>query len=379
MRPSNQFLIHQTVHPSNPYLSNLERRTFSSCALAFLTPSLHNQAASLYSSQDTCPCFHCLCISFSPFSLTSGSRLSHAGFLPSFPDFLCQGIESFCTLWKASLKICQLCSAPLSLRAVSQGVLLTNSLNSWNFAVLKFKVLTLLFTRSISLRTANRKEKASYELVYPADIVLMIWRSTLHIVSNDKHIHFTPRVAALPQEKQYNRQDSQHWAALGIAPPQVLRQLVRDEMNTKGQILVPLNCAPQLHGFAQPSSSSHIHRTTLAWWAATGPRQHHVSDSNGDVPGLADGQGIAAASVLLHWTGWNSSVNSSQRDCDLWVHLEASVVVYEVMLEHLKACGYGSAHDRAGTPLEGLQPWETPGPTEDKPYKKQCKCSSDQA
>ncbi|KAK4815382.1 hypothetical protein QYF61_001370 [Mycteria americana] len=26
MRPSNQFLIHQTVHPSNPSLSNLERR-----------------------------------------------------------------------------------------------------------------------------------------------------------------------------------------------------------------------------------------------------------------------------------------------------------------------------------------------------------------
>ncbi|PKU44015.1 hypothetical protein llap_5686 [Limosa lapponica baueri] len=26
MQPSNQFLIHQTVHPSNPYLSNLERR-----------------------------------------------------------------------------------------------------------------------------------------------------------------------------------------------------------------------------------------------------------------------------------------------------------------------------------------------------------------
>ncbi|KAK4818982.1 LOW QUALITY PROTEIN: hypothetical protein QYF61_022649 [Mycteria americana] len=28
MQPSNQFLIHQTVHPSNPYLSNLERRMF---------------------------------------------------------------------------------------------------------------------------------------------------------------------------------------------------------------------------------------------------------------------------------------------------------------------------------------------------------------
>ncbi|KAK4829247.1 hypothetical protein QYF61_002533 [Mycteria americana] len=66
----------------------------SSCTLAFLTPSLHNQAASLHSSQDICPCFHCLCISFLPSSLTSRSRLSHAGPLPSFPDFLRLGIES---------------------------------------------------------------------------------------------------------------------------------------------------------------------------------------------------------------------------------------------------------------------------------------------
>ncbi|KAK4827741.1 hypothetical protein QYF61_021202, partial [Mycteria americana] len=36
--------------------------------------------------------------------------------------------------WRVSLKICQLCSAPLSLRAVSQGILLTNSLKSWKFA-----------------------------------------------------------------------------------------------------------------------------------------------------------------------------------------------------------------------------------------------------
>ncbi|KAK4829426.1 hypothetical protein QYF61_004301 [Mycteria americana] len=84
--------------------------TFSSShTLAVLTPSLDNRAMSLYSSQDTCPCFHCL--------LTSRSRLSHAGLLPSFADFLHLGIKSSCTLWKASLKICQLCSAPLSLRA----------------------------------------------------------------------------------------------------------------------------------------------------------------------------------------------------------------------------------------------------------------------
>ncbi|KAK4817094.1 hypothetical protein QYF61_027925 [Mycteria americana] len=122
----------QGVHKTLLFFASLAKFS-SSCALAFLTPSLHNWAASLYSSQGTCPCFHCLYISFLPFSLTSSS----------------------CTLWKASLKICQLCSAPLSLRAISQGVLLTNSFNSWKFAFLKFRVLTLLFAFPLPLRTAN--------------------------------------------------------------------------------------------------------------------------------------------------------------------------------------------------------------------------------
>ncbi|KAK4830752.1 hypothetical protein QYF61_013241 [Mycteria americana] len=133
----------------------------SSHTLAFLTPSLHNWASPLYSSQDTCPCFHCLCISFLLFSLTSRSRLSHASLLPSLPDFLHLGIESSCALWKASLKICQLCSATLSLRTVSQGVLLTKSLKSWKFAFLKFRVLTILLTCPISLRTVNSTSATS--------------------------------------------------------------------------------------------------------------------------------------------------------------------------------------------------------------------------
>jgi len=41
------------------------------------------------------------------------------------------GLKSSCALWKAFLKICHLSSAPLSQRAVSQGVLLTNSFNRW--------------------------------------------------------------------------------------------------------------------------------------------------------------------------------------------------------------------------------------------------------
>ena len=89
---------------------------------------------------------------FLPFSLT---RLSHAGLLPSLTGFLHLGIKSSCALWKVSLKICQLCSAPLSLRAVSQGILLSNSLNSWKFAFLKFRVVSLLFGWLLSLRNAN--------------------------------------------------------------------------------------------------------------------------------------------------------------------------------------------------------------------------------
>ena len=42
------------------------------------------------------------------------------------------------------------------------------------------------------------------------------------------------------------------------------------------------------------------------------------------------------------------------------VHLEASLAVHAVMLEHLKPCDNGYPRNRAGTPLEGLQPWVRP-------------------
>lgn len=60
--------------------------------------------------------------------------------------FLLLGIESSSTLWKVSLKICQFYSSPLFLRAVSQCVLLTNSLKTCNFASWKVWLLSLLFT-----------------------------------------------------------------------------------------------------------------------------------------------------------------------------------------------------------------------------------------
>ena len=87
----------------------------SICALAFLTPSLHIQTASLYSSQPTHPCFHSLHFSFLSLSLTSRPLLSHAGSLPHLPDFLFWMMESSCALRWASLKYCQLCTLTCSL------------------------------------------------------------------------------------------------------------------------------------------------------------------------------------------------------------------------------------------------------------------------
>ena len=48
-------------------------------------------------------------------------------------------------------------------------------------------------------------------------------------------------------------------------------------------------------------------------------------------PGLADGQGITAVPVLLYWTAWNSRLNASQRDCDLWMGPRGSMYT----LQHL--------------------------------------------
>lgn len=47
-----------------------------------------------------CPSFHCLWISFLPFSLTSRSWLSHASFFPFFPDFYTWGLRALAVYGK---------------------------------------------------------------------------------------------------------------------------------------------------------------------------------------------------------------------------------------------------------------------------------------
>ena len=74
--------------------------------------------ASLYSSQAT----HPLALFSYHLSLTNWSLLSHDSSLFPLLSFLCWGVESSCAPRKVSLKSCQLCSIPVSLRTVSQVI-----------------------------------------------------------------------------------------------------------------------------------------------------------------------------------------------------------------------------------------------------------------
>jgi len=141
-----------------------------------------------------CRVFHCLCSSLFFLSLTSISCLGHAGLFPSLPDFLHLGIESSCALWNTSLKTCQLCSVPLSLRTVSQGVLLTISLKSWKFALLKFRVLTMLFVIPISLSSISSTSAWSLQPRLPP--ILTSPTSSLALVTTRSSIA-SPRVGVL--------------------------------------------------------------------------------------------------------------------------------------------------------------------------------------
>ena len=76
-------------------------------------------------------------------------------------------MESSCALRKASLKICQLCSTPLSLKTVSQGGLL----KSWKLTFLKFSILMLLLVCSISLDSVNSTIAWSWQ---PLQLLILI-------------------------------------------------------------------------------------------------------------------------------------------------------------------------------------------------------------
>jgi len=90
----------------------------------------------------------------------------------------------------ASLRICQLCSAALSLRADSQGVLLTDSLKNWKLFFLKIGFLILLFACPISIKTVNSAIALSLQCRQLP--ILMSPISSLMLVCNSSSIASVP-------------------------------------------------------------------------------------------------------------------------------------------------------------------------------------------
>jgi len=101
------------------------------------------------------PCFCCLCISFLSLSLTSKPLLNHAGFLPPLTGFWNMEMESSFDLRRMSLKSCQLYFTLLSIKAAFRGIPSNNSLSSWKFTLLRFRVVTLLFARPVAFKITD--------------------------------------------------------------------------------------------------------------------------------------------------------------------------------------------------------------------------------
>ena len=95
------------------------------------------------------------CVFFLAFSLISRSLLSYASSLLPLLNFSYWRMETSCALRKVPLKNCQLCFTPLFLRTVPQEISSSNSLNNWNFTLLEFRMLTLLFARPVFLEITN--------------------------------------------------------------------------------------------------------------------------------------------------------------------------------------------------------------------------------
>lgn len=145
------------IRGSTPYFSTSLTKISFTCTSAFLIPSLHVWTASLFPSQDTCPCFHSLCISLLSLGLTSRSVTSVSCLLSLIS----------CALRKVHLKSCQVCSVSLSRRTVPQGMPSNNSLTRWKFVPLKFRALILLYVRSVFLKIVNSTRAWSLQPILP--------------------------------------------------------------------------------------------------------------------------------------------------------------------------------------------------------------------
>lgn len=69
---------------------------------------------------------------------------------------------------KGILNSCQVCSIPLSLRTVLQGITLNNSLNSLKFTLLKLKTQTFLFDGSIFSEIMNLGWSVNNNCLFPS-------------------------------------------------------------------------------------------------------------------------------------------------------------------------------------------------------------------
>ena len=104
--------------------------------------------------------------------------LIHAVHPHSLLDF-CWGMESHCALRRVSLKSCQLCSVPMPLRTVSQGIPLSSSLSSQKFALLKHRVLALLFARPTFFKITNSTKAWSLQPRLPPILTSLMLSSAL--------------------------------------------------------------------------------------------------------------------------------------------------------------------------------------------------------
>jgi len=100
-------------------------------------------------------------------------------------------MESCCALRRVSLKSCQLCSVPMPLRTVSQGIPSSNSLSSLKFALLKFRVLTLLFARLAFFKITNSFRAWSLQPRLPPILTSVMRSSALVSTRSSKS---SPRV-----------------------------------------------------------------------------------------------------------------------------------------------------------------------------------------
>lgn len=117
--------------------------------LAFLIPSLHNWAVPLHSSYDVPASTACVlpfCPLVWPAGFDSSVLVSCLPFLISYT----RGLRAL-ALYGKCLKVVP--ALFCSLKDVSQGIILLNSLKSWKFGFLKFRILTLVFAWPLGLQT----------------------------------------------------------------------------------------------------------------------------------------------------------------------------------------------------------------------------------